>query len=60
MLTDMKENVSSILFIDCDARLKRSLNDAVFGQVVSINQGFGFIQPYREKEQAYYNQRGGM
>ena len=56
----MKENVSSILFIDCDARLKRSLNDAVFGQVVSINQGFGFIQPYREKEQAYYNQRGGM
>jgi hypothetical protein len=33
--------------------------DVVFGQVVSVNQGFGFIQPYREKEQAYYNQRGG-
>lgn len=27
----------------------------VFGQVVSVNPGFGFIQPYEEKDQAYYN-----
>lgn len=28
-----------------------------FGQVVSVNAGFGFLQPYGEKEQAYYSQR---
>lgn len=30
-----------------------------FGEVVSVNNGFGFIQPYGEKEQAYYNHRDG-
>ena len=32
----------------------------VFGQVVSVNNGFGFLQPYTEKDQAYYNQRDGI
>lgn len=32
-------------------------NGKLFGQIVSVNNGFGFLQPYNEKTQAYYAQR---
>ena len=39
------------------APVNRRYSDKLFGQIISINNGFGFLQPYEEKEQAYYNQR---